>query len=63
MNALQGIEGRVEWAERPNPTCAQGQIRIQVAAAGLNRADLLQVAGLYPPPPGASDIIGLECSG
>lgn len=63
MNALQGIEGRVEWAERPSPTCSQGQIRIQVAAAGLNRADLLQVAGLYPPPPGASDIIGLECSG
>ncbi len=63
MNALQGIEGRVEWAERPNPTCAQGQIRIQVAAAGLNRADLLQVAGLYPPPPGASDVIGLECAG
>ncbi|WP_325435575.1 NAD(P)H-quinone oxidoreductase [Pseudomonas nitroreducens] len=63
MNALQGIEGRVEWAERPNPACAQGQIRIQVAAAGLNRADLLQVAGLYPPPPGASDVIGLECAG
>jgi putative PIG3 family NAD(P)H quinone oxidoreductase len=34
-----------------------------VAAAGLNRADLLQKAGLYPPPPGASDVLGLECSG
>jgi putative PIG3 family NAD(P)H quinone oxidoreductase len=34
-----------------------------VAAAGLNRADLLQKAGLYPPPPGASEVLGLECSG
>jgi putative PIG3 family NAD(P)H quinone oxidoreductase len=34
-----------------------------VAAAGLNRADLLQRAGLYPPPPGASEVLGLECSG
>jgi len=38
-------------------------VRIRVAAAGLNRADLLQKAGLYPPPPGASQVLGLECSG
>jgi putative PIG3 family NAD(P)H quinone oxidoreductase len=38
-------------------------VKIRVAAAGLNRADLLQRAGLYPPPPGASDVLGLECSG
>jgi len=38
-------------------------VRIRVAAAGLNRADLLQRAGLYPPPPGASEYLGLECSG
>lgn len=63
MNALQGIEGRVEWVERPAPACGPGQIRIRVAAAGLNRADLLQKAGLYPPPPGASDVLGLECAG
>ncbi|BCG26269.1 NAD(P)H quinone oxidoreductase [Pseudomonas tohonis] len=63
MKALQGVEGRVEWAERPVPGCDVGQVRIRVAAAGLNRADLLQAAGHYPPPPGASDIIGLECSG
>ncbi|MET1077449.1 MAG: zinc-binding dehydrogenase [Pseudomonas sp.] len=63
MKALQGVEGRVEWAQRPSPVCDVGQIRIRVAAAGLNRADLLQRAGLYPPPPGASDILGLECSG
>ncbi|MGP6219077.1 alcohol dehydrogenase catalytic domain-containing protein, partial [Pseudomonas paraeruginosa] len=63
MNALQGIEGRVEWSEIAVPSCGQGEIRIRVAAAGLNRADLLQKAGLYPPPPGASPALGLECSG
>ena len=49
--------------EEPSPTCDVGQVRIRVAAAGLNRADLLQRAGLYPPPPGASQVLGLECSG
>lgn len=63
MRALQGVEGRLEWAERASPSCDVGQVRIRVAAAGLNRADLLQRAGLYPPPPGVSDILGLECSG
>ncbi|WP_375737798.1 NAD(P)H-quinone oxidoreductase [Pseudomonas boanensis] len=63
MKALQGVKGRVEWGERASPACDVGQVRIRVAAAGLNRADLLQRAGLYPPPPGASDILGLEASG
>ena len=63
MKALQGVEGHVEWSERPSPTCDVGQVKIRVAAAGLNRADLMQRAGLYPPPPGASDILGLECAG
>lgn len=63
MKALQGIEGQLEWAERPAPTLGEGQVRIRVAAAGLNRADLLQRAGLYPPPPGVTDILGLECAG
>nr|WP_269137588.1 zinc-binding dehydrogenase [Pseudomonas sp. PGPR40] len=60
---MQGVEGRVEWVEEPSPACDVGQVRIRVAAAGLNRADLLQKAGLYPPPPGASQVLGLECSG
>nr|WP_178123763.1 zinc-binding dehydrogenase [Pseudomonas sp. WS 5059] len=60
---MQGVEGHVEWVETPSPTCDVGQVRIRVAAAGLNRADLLQRAGLYPPPPGASEVLGLECSG
>ncbi|MBD8731053.1 zinc-binding dehydrogenase [Pseudomonas sp. CFBP 13710] len=63
MKALQGVEGHVEWLEQPSPTCDVGQVKIRVAAAGLNRADLMQRAGLYPPPPGASDILGLECAG
>jgi putative PIG3 family NAD(P)H quinone oxidoreductase len=63
VKALQGVEGRVEWAQHPAPACDVGEIRIRVAAAGLNRADLLQRAGLYPPPPGASEVLGLECAG
>ena len=63
MKALQGVEGHVEWVEEPSPACDVGQVRIRVAAAGLNRADLLQRAGLYPAPPGASQVLGLECSG
>lgn len=63
MKALQGVDGHVEWVEAERPTCDAGQVRIRVAAAGLNRADLLQMKGLYPPPPGASPYMGLECSG
>ncbi|MGC3895616.1 NAD(P)H-quinone oxidoreductase [Pseudomonas urmiensis] len=63
MKALQGVDGHVEWVEAERSTCDAGQVRIRVAAAGLNRADLLQRAGLYPPPPGASPYLGLECSG
>ncbi|MNG98536.1 Phthiocerol synthesis polyketide synthase type I PpsC [compost metagenome] len=63
MKALQGVDGHVAWVEAERPTCDAGQVRIRVAAAGLNRADLLQKAGLYPPPPGASPYMGLECAG
>lgn len=63
MNALQGIEGELEWGVQPRPECDVGQIRIKVAAAGLNRADLLQRNGLYPPPPGVTEVLGLECAG
>nr|WP_256358894.1 zinc-binding dehydrogenase [Pseudomonas sp. PDM27] len=60
---MQGVDGQVVWVDEPGPACDVGQVRIRVAAAGLNRADLLQKAGLYPPPPGASQVLGLECSG
>ncbi|MEZ6101763.1 MAG: NAD(P)H-quinone oxidoreductase [Pirellulaceae bacterium] len=48
-------------ADRPD--LRAGEVRIRVAAAGVNRADILQRRGAYPPPPGATDILGLECSG
>lgn len=63
MNALQGIDGQLEWSMQPRLVCDVGQIRIRVAAAGLNRADLLQRNGLYPPPPGVTEVLGLECAG
>jgi putative PIG3 family NAD(P)H quinone oxidoreductase len=63
VNALQGIDGQLEWSVQPRPVCDVGQIRIRVAAAGLNRADLLQRNGLYPPPPGVTEVLGLECAG
>ena len=63
MKALQGVDGHVAWVEAERPSCDAGQVRIKVAAAGLNRADLLQRAGHYPPPPGASTYLGLECAG
>lgn len=50
-------------AELPDPEPGPGEVVIAVAAAGVNRADLLQREGHYPPPPGTTDVIGLECSG
>ncbi|MFX4273488.1 NAD(P)H-quinone oxidoreductase [Propionibacteriaceae bacterium Y1685] len=51
------------WREVPDPDPGADEVVITVAAAGVNRADLMQRQGHYPPPPGASEIIGLECSG
>ena len=53
----------LQWAERPMPAPAPDEVLIKVAAAGLNRADLLQRQGNYPPPEGASDILGMEVAG
>ncbi len=53
----------LQWTKVPDPTPGPTEVIIEVAAAGVNRADLLQRQGLYPPPPGASETIGLECSG
>ena len=49
--------------QRPIPVPGHGQVLIRVAFAGVNRPDALQRAGMYAPPPGASDLPGLECSG
>ncbi|MDQ3717411.1 MAG: NAD(P)H-quinone oxidoreductase [Actinomycetota bacterium] len=51
------------WAEVEEPTCGPGEVVIDVAASAVNRADIMQRQGHYPPPPGASDVPGLECSG
>lgn len=50
-------------ARRPLPDPAPGELLIEVAAAGVNRPDVMQRRGLYPPPPGASDLPGLEVAG
>ena len=51
------------WTEVPDPVCGPGEVLVDVAATAVNRADLLQRAGNYPPPRGASEVLGLECSG
>src|SRR3954463_16098496 len=57
-----GPEALVE-ADVPDPVAGPGEVVLEVAAAGVNRADLLQRQGHYPPPPGAPQWPGLECSG
>ena len=49
--------------ERPVPKPREGEVLIKVAAAGINRPDILQRRGMYPPPPGAPDVLGLEIAG
>lgn len=58
-----GAADAIALVERPVPRPAAGEVLIKVAAAGVNRPDILQRRGLYPPPPGAPDILGLEISG
>jgi NADPH2:quinone reductase len=53
----------LQLEERETPAIAAGQVLIKVAAAGVNRPDVIQRGGFYPPPPGASDIPGLEIAG
>ncbi|MFP6624693.1 MAG: NAD(P)H-quinone oxidoreductase [Myxococcota bacterium] len=58
-----GDESVLKPGDVSAPALRLGSIRIATRAAGVNRGDLLQRQGLYPPPPGASEIIGLECAG
>jgi tumor protein p53-inducible protein 3 len=54
---------RLQLVEEPDPLPGPGEIAIDIHASALNRADLLQRRGLYPPPPGITDILGMECAG
>jgi putative PIG3 family NAD(P)H quinone oxidoreductase len=58
-----GDENVMHVGDVPSPALGAGELRIRVAAAAVNRADLMQRMGLYPPPPGASPVLGLECAG
>ena len=53
----------LEYVEVPDPEVGPDDVLVEVTATAVNRADLLQRQGHYPPPPGASEVIGLECSG
>ena len=63
MLAIQDVDGVLRLVEAPDPELQQGEALLEVKAAALNRADLHQRQGNYPPPPGASDIMGLEAAG
>jgi putative PIG3 family NAD(P)H quinone oxidoreductase len=58
-----GEPGVLRWTEVPDIRPGRGEVLVEVAAAGVNRADMLQRQGFYDPPPGASPYPGLECSG
>ncbi|MDH5738094.1 MAG: NAD(P)H-quinone oxidoreductase [Gammaproteobacteria bacterium] len=64
MKAISVAEDKsLHWAQTDTPVPGKGEVRIRIHATAINRADLLQRQGHYPPPPGASPIIGLECAG
>lgn len=63
MRGLQAEGGELSWQVQPAAELKSGEVRVRVMAAGLNRADLLQKAGMYPPPPGVTSVLGLECAG
>ncbi len=64
MKAIEVVDSRLEWKEVPDPVPPKAdEILIAIHATAVNRADLSQRQGGYPPPPGASPILGLECAG
>ena len=62
VNEPGGVEA-LEVVDLPMPEPGPGEVLVRVTAAGVNRADLLQRRGFYDPPPGATPVLGLECSG
>ena len=64
MKAMKmGTNGHLKWAEVEDPQIREDEVLLEVHAAGMNRADLLQRAGQYPPPKGWPDYFGLEAAG
>src|SRR4051812_23512474 len=64
MHAVTIVDGKLAWQEHPNPTPGTGELLVRVQAAGINSADLAQVAGFYPAPPGSpDDIPDMELAG
>lgn len=61
--AEPGGPDTMRWSEVPDPVVGPGEVLLDVAATAVNRADVLQRQGRYPSPPGASEYMGLECSG
>src|SRR5205085_3649215 len=64
MRAVTIVDKHIEVRDHPDPEPAKGELLVRVRAAGLNRADLMQVQGLYPSPPDSPpDIPGMELAG
>lgn len=63
MKAIEVREGELFWSDHAVPQVGPGEVLIRVHATAVNRADLMQRMGFYPPPAGASPILGLECAG
>ncbi len=63
MRAISQEGNDLLWKENPDPDLKKDEVLIRIKASAINRADLLQRSGNYPVPPGASHILGLECSG
>ena len=63
MKAIVITDNKLNWVDNKDPDCKDNEVIIKVKATAVNRADLAQRVGLYPAPPGASEILGLECSG
>lgn len=63
MKAIQVDDDKLVWGDVEAPVVGPGDVKISNRATAINRADLAQRAGAYPPPPGASPVLGLECAG
>ena len=63
MKAIVIADKKLNWVDNEDPNCKDNEVIIKVKSTAVNRADLAQRAGLYPAPSGASEILGLECSG